>query len=164
VQQVRHQHGGKARPEHRQEHRETSRHLGDKDDAGNRSLHHAGEKGRHADYGKSCRVDIESGEGHPAQGADEHAELPSENQHRREQPARRRRGVRDRTKDEAQQEGQRDHGHRHPAGEHSLGNRVAAADQIGCEPGEQPDRCADQPRLQFYRPPVEALRQPDRSE
>ena len=63
-----------------------------------------------------------------AEGADEHAELRSENQHRREQPARRRRGVRGGAEDEAQQEGQRDQGHHCPSGEHSLGNRVTAAD------------------------------------
>src|SRR5207302_1320388 len=41
---------------------------------------------------------------------------------------------------------------------------VTAANEVGCEPCAYSDRCADDPRPQLYRPPVEPLGDRYRSE
>ena len=59
AQQGRHKHGGKARDEHRQQHRRVGGHLSNEHNAGQRGAHHAGEKGGHSDDGKSFCLNIQ---------------------------------------------------------------------------------------------------------
>ena len=91
--------------------------------------------------------------------------LSSQDEHGRKQSARRLCRVGDRPKAVPDQEYKADNHHAVAAGERALRDRVAATDQSGPKPCEQPDRCACQRRTHIDGPPApESLRGRERAE
>ncbi len=93
TQQVWDQHRCKAGADHRQKYREASSHLRNENDAGNRSLNHAGKEGCHSSNGEGSGLESHIGEGNNAKSTDKQTELRSQDKDGSEQAARRRRRI-----------------------------------------------------------------------
>ena len=91
-------------------------------------------------------------------------ELRADDQQRREQAARRARGIGHRAEGEPKQQNERQDGKCPVAVERALRDRIAAADQVGREPCQRADRGPDRARPQLERPMLQARRDRDRPE